>query len=278
MPLEAHCNCDAMGPKAMACGVSLRLLVSGACGTTLCEWQLRGDRGAGDEVIAAGDAAGSDAVVLEGVWADPVNFATIYMRYQQARSDFLFTSESGGISFVIELKYTCIDALTGDILDTWTYESRNPDGGTETCPMMHEFCLGGIGNTRGWGPGSAGGATICTTPLDGFGCDGFTINTAAGWQPPPLATDELEALGAYSPGNLVCATGGTPPYTFRSSSGYLAGGVTLNLDGTLTGTPNGQPGSAYLGLVVTDALGQTAEVVCLQAPCPACTQVGNAFY
>ncbi len=62
---------------------------------------------------------------------------------------------------------------------------------------------------------------------------------------------------AYS--QLVTATGGMPPYTWRLASGTLPAGITLGTaTGQLTGTPTAA-GSAPLALVVTDAAGQTAQ-------------------
>jgi hypothetical protein len=56
---------------------------------------------------------------------------------------------------------------------------------------------------------------------------------------------------------LLSATGGVAPYSYSVSSGSLPGGLTLSADGTISGIPNGKPGTFAVGVKATDANGAT---------------------
>lgn len=75
---------------------------------------------------------------------------------------------------------------------------------------------------------------------------------------PPLqlaATDDLGPAGQALPaGDALPISGGTPPYTVTAVSGTVPPGVTINSDGTLTGTPS-TPGSYPLTITLQDANG-----------------------
>lgn len=74
---------------------------------------------------------------------------------------------------------------------------------------------------------------------------------------PPLAitTTSLPYASYAVPYNVtVDATGGAAPYTFSVASGSLPPGLTLNADGTITGTPSGYvPYSYGVTVMVTDS-------------------------
>ncbi|MBI1803449.1 MAG: putative Ig domain-containing protein [Ignavibacteriae bacterium] len=71
---------------------------------------------------------------------------------------------------------------------------------------------------------------------------------------PPLASGTVGV--AYN--QLIQASGGTAPYSFAKTSGTLPAGLTLNANGSLTGTPTaaGAPSST---ITATDSLGCTGN-------------------
>src|SRR5581483_5859237 len=90
--------------------------------------------------------------------------------------------------------------------------------------------------------------------------------------PPPLMvscpTQGTATVGTpYS--SSVPVTGGTPPYTYVLNTGSLPPGLTLNPDGTITGTPT-SAGSFTFSIKVTDKLGMTAISQC-SSSCTAIT-------
>jgi hypothetical protein len=76
--------------------------------------------------------------------------------------------------------------------------------------------------------------------------------------PAPLAVDPAEDLGvvgtALPAGDKLPISGGTPPYTINNVTGTVPPGVTINSDGTITGTPT-QAGSFPLTVDVQDSQG-----------------------
>jgi len=87
----------------------------------------------------------------------------------------------------------------------------------------------------------------------------FSITLTVDAPPPPpltLATsDDLGPAGtALSAGDTLPISGGTPPYTVTNVTGTVPPGVTINSDGTLTGTPT-SPGSFPLTIALQDSLG-----------------------
>lgn len=59
----------------------------------------------------------------------------------------------------------------------------------------------------------------------------------------------------------VTASGGTPAYTYAVLVGSLPPGLTLNADGTITGTPTG-PGDYDVIVRATDSLGAIGDGIC----------------
>jgi len=85
----------------------------------------------------------------------------------------------------------------------------------------------------------------------------FTVNVAPA--PPTITTASLangEVGTAYSA--TLAATDGAPPLVWSVLSGALPDGLTLNADGTVTGTPTTEGSSSFTARV-TDALGRTDD-------------------
>jgi hypothetical protein len=76
--------------------------------------------------------------------------------------------------------------------------------------------------------------------------------------PPPLAlasSDDLGPQGTALPaGDTLPISGGTPPYTITGVTGTVPPGVTINSDGTITGTPT-SAGTFPLTIALQDSLG-----------------------
>lgn len=92
----------------------------------------------------------------------------------------------------------------------------------------------------------AGGAGKCRT-----GCAGVTLNLNS--QPNPLP---MGMIGMPFPATMFTASGGTAPYMYSATG--LPPGLTLSMDGKLTGTPT-QQGNFTIVITVKDANGCTAE-------------------
>ena len=75
---------------------------------------------------------------------------------------------------------------------------------------------------------------------------------------PPLEVGAAQDLGPatvqLADGTVIPIRGGTPPYTITNVQGTVPPGVTINSDGTETGTPT-QPGDYPLAIDVQDANG-----------------------
>lgn len=76
--------------------------------------------------------------------------------------------------------------------------------------------------------------------------------------PPPLSLDATESLGVAGvqlpDGTVLPIKGGTPPYTINQVSGSVPPGVTINNDGSESGTPS-QAGDFPITLDISDANG-----------------------
>lgn len=92
----------------------------------------------------------------------------------------------------------------------------------------------------------AGAAGKCRT-----GCSGVTLNLTN--QPNPLP---MGMVGQPFPTTMFMASGGTAPYMYSATG--LPPGLTLSMDGKLTGTPT-QQGTFIIVITVKDANGCTAE-------------------
>jgi hypothetical protein len=75
---------------------------------------------------------------------------------------------------------------------------------------------------------------------------------------PPLAVASPEDIGpsgtALPAGSKLAITGGTPPYVLSALAGTPPPGVTINSDGSLSGTPTA-PGSYNVSFDLADANG-----------------------
>src|SRR5208283_5939551 len=95
------------------------------------------------------------------------------------------------------------------------------------------------------------------------GSTSININPPLSFPSTPL-TNAVIAV-AYSnsvvaTGGVTCGTGSTPPYTYAlaQGSGPLPAGLTLNADGTITGTPTGPIGTFPFTVQATDCYPTTA--------------------
>lgn len=84
----------------------------------------------------------------------------------------------------------------------------------------------------------------------------FSITLTVDAAPLALApTDDLGQVGAALPSDAkLPASGGTPPYKISNVTGTVPPGVTINEDGSLSGTPT-QSGSFPLSVDLQDSLG-----------------------
>ncbi|MES1247908.1 MAG: G1 family glutamic endopeptidase [Actinomycetota bacterium] len=97
-----------------------------------------------------------------------------------------------------------------------------------------------------------------------------TSKTGAASKTLVIVQDGVPPLTVVAPGQLssgiqnsaysttLLADGGIEPYTWSLTSGTLPPGLTLNADGTITGTPTAAAQAAFTA-TVTDALGDTAS-------------------
>ncbi|WP_435102361.1 putative Ig domain-containing protein [Halarchaeum sp. P4] len=104
-------------------------------------------------------------------------------------------------------------------------------------------------------PTTAGSYTFTITATDATGATTshqYTINVSAG------LTVETASLPAWTSGQpytqTLTAAGGTAPYSWDVTTGSLPPGLTLNADGTLSGTPT-TSGTYSFAVTVTDADG-----------------------
>lgn len=87
----------------------------------------------------------------------------------------------------------------------------------------------------------------------------FIVTLTVGAQPPPplavASPEDMGDVGGTPPASLEI-TGGVPPYTvaFDPTSGPPPPGITINSDGTISGSPT-QAGSFDVILDVADSLG-----------------------
>jgi len=84
-----------------------------------------------------------------------------------------------------------------------------------------------------------------------------TISITLVVDPAPITappTDDLGPVGTKVDGQSLPISGGTPPYTVTNGSGTLPPGITVNQDGTLSGTAT-QAGQFPVTFDVADSLG-----------------------
>jgi hypothetical protein len=119
------------------------------------------------------------------------------------------------------------------------------------------------GNTISGTPTSAGTvsftlmATDSTSPTAQTATAALSIAVSAAFQ---ITTSSPlpPGLGGNPYFKKVEAAGGTPPYTFTLASGAPPAGLTLQSDGTLSGTPT-MPGSFLFSVLASDSTGPTAQ-------------------
>ena len=139
--------------------------------------------------------------------------------------------------------------LTQDPTDStrWTGTLRLPEGQSSQGVRFVVQAANGIG----------------AVGLDTGEGDGYRVVAEGDAPPPPEitpATPDRGVVGTAYRTQLV-ATGGTEPLLWGLAAGSaLPAGLTLGLDGAITGTPTA-PGSTTFTATVIDGLGRTAEAV-----------------
>jgi len=136
---------------------------------------------------------------------------------------------------------------------TWSKAGALPSGVTFT-PGGSTASFSGVP-----GAGTAGNYPITVSVTDSAGgSSGAVAYTIVIVPPPSVSTSSLPAGEATVPYSLtsLMATGGTPPYTW--ASGALPAGLTLAVNGTLSGTPSAAA-SGGITFTVTDANLQSAS-------------------
>jgi hypothetical protein len=116
-------------------------------------------------------------------------------------------------------------------------------------------------------PTASGTSTVTVTVTDANGLtDSATLSLmVATSSPAPLSvtTTRLPNCHLGKPYSAtLAATGGTAPYTWSTTDpGDFPPGITLNSDGTITGTDSTQRGTFAFTVTATDASGATANAM-----------------
>jgi uncharacterized protein YdaL len=132
-----------------------------------------------------------------------------------------------------------LNAATGAITGT----PPGPGTSTVTVTATDSTVTPTVGNT-------AGSTVLTPTPGQAMATLALTVNPG----PLGITTASLPAGTAGQPyAASLAATGGVAPYTWSVTSGSLPAGLSLNpATGAITGTP-AAPGSATVGITVTDS-------------------------
>jgi len=122
------------------------------------------------------------------------------------------------------------------------------------------------GGTISGTPTVSGTFTYHVTVKDSAGNVGLiACQVMVGQSTPPPLIVSCPTQGTATVGtpfsSSVPVSGGTPPYTYALNTGSLPPGLTLNPDGTITGTPT-SAGSFTFSIKVTDSMGMTAISQC----------------
>ncbi len=147
---------------------------------------------------------------------------------------------------------------------TWTVDSGALPPG---------FSLGSSGVLSGTPPAGSDGAysftvrvTDSQSPVKAFQTAGLTLTLNPAFSFPATTLSNGVVAVAYSAsvkasGGIPCSTMAPPPpynYALAPGSGPLPGGLTLNADGTITGTPTGPIGTFPFTIQATDCFPTTA--------------------
>lgn len=105
-------------------------------------------------------------------------------------------------------------------------------------------------------PTNTGSFSFTVTATDANGCAGSLVRTTAvNCASITLAPVTLpSAVANVSYNQLVSAVGGTGPFQYTVSAGFLPGGMSLTLFGTIFGTPTAAGNSSFT-ITATDAFG-----------------------
>lgn len=108
-------------------------------------------------------------------------------------------------------------------------------------------------------PTATGAFTFTVTATDAYGCTGINSSYSVTIACPTITLDDTlpdGTVGTAYTGHSIQATGGTAPYTYAPTGSLLPTGLTLNADGTITGTPTATGTFAFV-VTATDANGCT---------------------
>jgi Zn-dependent metalloprotease len=124
-------------------------------------------------------------------------------------------------------------------------------------------------------PTAAGTFTFTVTATDVYGCTGVNSTYSVEMVCPTITLDDTlpdGTVGTAYPANSIIASGGNPAYTYAVTAGTFPTGLTLNTNGTVTGTPTAA-GTFTFTVTATDVYGCTGEnsTYSVEMVCPTIT-------